>query len=42
MFLIKDVSIEKLMKDHDFGYVPNYRGKDFEVMYAWTGLMFLT
>ncbi len=40
MFLVKDISIEKLMNGFNFGFVPNYRGKDFEVMYAWTGLMF--
>ena len=39
MFLVKEISINNLMDGYDFGFVPNYRGKDFEVMYAWTGLM---
>lgn len=40
MFLIKDLSVNEMMNGYDFGFVPNYRGKNFEVMYAWTGLMF--
>jgi len=40
MFFIKDVSIEQLMNGYNFAFVPAYRGKKFEVLYPWTGLMF--
>ncbi|MFA6524252.1 MAG: hypothetical protein WC264_02670 [Candidatus Paceibacterota bacterium] len=40
MFFVKDISIETLMNGHDFAFVPAYRGRNFEVLYPWTGLMF--
>lgn len=39
MFFVKKISVNDLMDGHNFAFVPNYRGKDFEVLYPWTGLM---
>jgi hypothetical protein len=39
MFLIKDTSVEELMRNYDFAFISNYRGKDFEIKYPWTGFM---
>ena len=39
MFLIKDIYIEKMMANYNFAFINNYRGKNFEIRYPWTGFM---
>lgn len=38
MFFIKDVSIHELMQNHDFAFVPHYRG-NMEIFYPWNGIV---
>jgi beta-1,4-mannosyl-glycoprotein beta-1,4-N-acetylglucosaminyltransferase len=40
MFLIDDFNVNKMMEGYDFAFAAAYRGKEFEVLYPWTGLMF--
>lgn len=40
MFFIKQISIMDLIGEHNFVFVPAYRGPEFNVLFPWTGLMF--
>ncbi len=40
MFFVKDISIIKMMEGRDMAFIPNYRKKDFGIIYPWTGLLF--
>jgi hypothetical protein len=41
MFFMNDININDLMRNHNFAFIPQYRGDAQEVFYAWNGIIFV-
>jgi hypothetical protein len=39
MFLIKEISIEELIGEHNLAFIPQYRGSKQQVFYPWDGVV---